>query len=132
MYYESEFTGEQMDLAIAMILNGSAYARVTTVTFHENAIIPATGSVELVDGHNALIISCKGTSTSRNIVVHGIDFNDVDNILPGFSVVDFTMSSAITTKDLTFEYSVGGLKSVYAEIVSVSGGNATIKGAFRI
>ncbi len=132
MPYISEFTGEQMDLAISMILNGSAYTRITEVTFHTTATSPAIGSVELVDGNNTLSISCTGTNTSRNVVVHGVDFNGVDNILPGFSVVDFSQTSAITTNNLTLEYSVAGMESVYAQIVSVSGGNLTIKGAFRI
>ena len=100
------------------------------VTFHDTVTATGNGTTHLVGGFKELTLSCKGTNTSRTIEVHGVDANGVDNILPLFSVVDFSDMTTLTSKDLSVTCSVSGMVSVYAKITAIGGGNATIKGEF--
>lgn len=99
-----------------------------TVTFHNATITTGNGTITSVDGLKNLVLSCSGTNSSITIELHVIDSNQVDNIIPGFSVVDFSQHNTITSKNLSYFYSVEGMVSVYAKITSISGGSATITG----
>lgn len=114
------------------VINKADLAIGKVVTFHNEVTATGNGTTVDTNGFKILTLSCKGTNTSRTIEVHGVDNNGVDNILPGFSVLDFTQLSIITSKDVSFQYSIEGMASVYAKITAIGGGNATIKGEMTV
>jgi len=110
------------------VINLADLSGGNNVVFHDAVTVTGDGTSHNVGGFKTLTLSCKGTSTSRTIEVHGVDYNGVDNILALFSVVDFTEMTTLTTKDLSVQCSIEGMSSVYAKITAIAGGNATIKG----
>ncbi len=101
---------------------------VVSVTLHNESTTAHAGVEFQINNYKALNIKVAGTSTSREVVFEVAGFDGVYEPIQGIKVQDFSMSNKATGNNESWQFDVTGFVTFRARIVTVNGGNVTIKG----
>lgn len=97
-------------------------------TFHNAATEIANGTPFDVGGYKTLTVEISGTSTERSISFIGRGPSGEDRNIAGVRLSDLALATSTKgTKEL-WQFDITGLVSVIMDLVTVSGGNVTVKG----
>lgn len=100
----------------------------TSFTFHEAATSPSEGE-EFVVGHfRELTVKISGSSTSRELKFFSIDENGEKTELGATNKTDFQLGTGTLNTNENWDIDIAGLYKIIVELISVSGGDVTVKG----
>ena len=101
---------------------------VSDITFHNEAVVAADGTVYTLDGDKTLTVEIYGTSTSRTIAFIGRGASGADRAISGINLNGFASAINTTGTGELWQFDITGLTSVFMDLQAVAGGNVSVKG----
>ncbi|WP_144561583.1 hypothetical protein [Bacillus mycoides] len=107
---------------------GAQESKTKSVVFHDGVTNTGVGASFPVEAFKTLTIETYGTSTSREIKFYGIGTSGTKRPITGVNLLDLSMATNTKGTGELWQFEIVGLESIVMELVSVSGGNVTVKG----
>ena len=117
-----------MTLSDGDIALGDVQSKVLAVTYHKAVSVAAEGTNFMVDAYKTLTIEIYGTSMAREVRFYGKSASGTKRLIQGKNLLDFSMATSMTNNNEIWSFDITGLEYVIMEVVSIFGGNITIKG----
>lgn len=110
------------------IVVDSIASKTALHTFHNANTAVGAGASFDVGAYKTMKVEIYGTSTAREVKFFCMSESGVKRPIAGTRVSDYTIGSSTTNNEEIWEFDIAGLQKLIMEVVSVTGGNLTIKG----
>jgi hypothetical protein len=109
---------------------GMSYTDLTGVITMHNQVVANSNFQYEVGKYRTLTIEVYGTSASRTVNFSSIGYSGAVYPLTGVRLSDLSVATSTTGTGEIWTFEVAGLDFIKIDVVSIAGGNVSVKGRF--